>query len=114
MFVTGMRKILLLPGLAGRRKTTAATGQLQTPHLALLLWLSLLCLNRFSAEAQTIQTNLAVIVQHAPYLNGRGVIQGSLQQLDGQNVTLERGFRMTGDLLVPGTPKVIVIGHPTY
>jgi RHS repeat-associated protein len=59
------------------------------------------------------ETNLAVIVRHAPTLNN-GRLQGSLQELKGENVTLNGGFTMTGDLLVPGTPTVILNGHPTY
>ncbi|HEY1789345.1 MAG TPA: Ig-like domain-containing protein, partial [Verrucomicrobiae bacterium] len=54
------------------------------------------------------------MVQHAPSLNCGGVIHGSLQQLDGENVTLNGGFEMSGDLLVPGTPTVAVYGHPFY
>ncbi|HEV2331035.1 MAG TPA: LamG-like jellyroll fold domain-containing protein [Verrucomicrobiae bacterium] len=71
-------------------------------------------MTRASVEAQTVQTNVAVIVQHAPHLDGRGVIQGSLQQLDGENVTLNGGFEMTGDLLVPGTPTVVTHGKASY
>ena len=67
----------------------------------------------FPASAQTVQTNLAVIVRHAPSLRG-GHVQGSLQQLDGGNVTVGGGFAMTGDLLVPGTPALVLKGKPTY
>jgi len=52
------------------------------------------------AETETERTNLAVIVRHAPNLNG-GTIQGSLQQLNGESVTANGGFIMTGDLLMP-------------
>lgn len=105
-----------LYGSAGSRGTTAATGYLQTRHFAVFLWLSLLCLPRASVDADPIQvqTNVAVIVQHAPDISGGGFIRGSLQQLDGENVTLNWGFAMTGDLLVPGTPTVIVHGRPAY
>ena len=41
---------------------------------------------------------LAVTVRHAPSLNGDGLIQGTLQQLLGENATLNGGFTMTGDL----------------
>lgn len=101
--------------LAGGRGKTASAGKLQNHHhFAVFLWLSLLCLTRSGLQAQTIQTNLAVIVQHAPSLNCGGVIRGSLQQLDGENVELNNGFAMTGDLLVPGTPAVVVHGKPNY
>ncbi len=51
-------------------------------------------------------TNLAVTVRHAPNLNGNGRIEGSLQQLLGENVTLNGGFTLTGELLVPGSPAL--------
>ncbi len=65
-----------------------------------------------AATAQTVQTNLAVTVRHAPSLNG-GTIQGSLQQLNGESATVNGGFAMTGDLLVPGTPTLRINGNPT-
>ncbi len=65
------------------------------------------------AETENERTNLAVIVRHAPNLNG-GTIQGSLQQLNGENLTINSGFAMTGDLLVPGTPTVVSNGRPVY
>ena len=113
-FVTVMANVSSLHGLAGRSRIPAATGQLQTRHFAFFLWLSLLCLTRANLEAQTIQTNVAVVVQHAPILSGGGVIHGSLQQLDAENVTIGDGFKMSGDLLEPGTPAVVVHGHPNY
>ena len=68
----------------------------------------------FLACAQAQPTNLAVTVRHAPSLNGNGRIEGSLQQLLGENATLNGGFTMTGDLLVPGTPTLRVNGNPTF
>lgn len=65
-----------------------------------------------TASAQ--QTNLAVVVRHAPNLNGSGLIDGSVQQLLGESVTLNGGFTMTGDLLVPGTPTLFQNGNPTF
>ena len=59
-------------------------------------------------------TNRAVVVRHAPVLNGNGVIEGSVQQLLGEDVTLNGGFAMTGDLLAPGTPTLRTNGHPTF
>jgi hypothetical protein len=56
----------------------------------------------FVTTAPAQSTNLAVTVRHAPSLNGNGRIEGSLQQLLGENATLNGGFTMTGDLLVPG------------
>ena len=60
------------------------------------------------------QTNLAVTVRHAPNLNGSGLIEGSLQQLLGESVTMNGGFTMTGDLLVPGMPTLKLNGNPAF
>jgi hypothetical protein len=64
--------------------------------------------------ARAQQTNLAVTVRHAPNLNGNGRIEGSVRQLLGENVTLNGGFTLTGDLLVPGTPTLRVNGKPAF
>ena len=68
----------------------------------------------FVATTPAQTTNLAVTVRHAPSLNGNGRIEGSLQQLLGENATLNGGFTLTGDLLVPGTPTLRVNGEPTF
>jgi hypothetical protein len=109
-----MVNISSLRGSAGSCWIAASPGQLQTRHFAIFLSLSLLGLASANLNAQTIETNVAVIVQHAPALNCGGVIRGSLQQLDGENVTLNGGFEMTGDLLVPGTPTVVTRGRPDF
>jgi hypothetical protein len=64
----------------------------------------------FAATAPAQPTHLAVTVRHAPSLNG-GTIQGSLQQLLGENATLNSGFTMKGDLLVPGSPFFSFVGE---
>jgi hypothetical protein len=66
------------------------------------------------ATAHAAQTNLAVTVRHAPNLNGSTLIDGSLQQLLGENVTLSGEVNLTGDLLVPGTPTLNIRGQPTF
>jgi hypothetical protein len=62
-------------------------------------------------NAQSIPT---VTVRHAPALNGPGRIEGSAQQLLGENVTLNGGFTIAGDFLVPGTPTLQINGTPTF
>ncbi|HUR57560.1 MAG TPA: Ig-like domain-containing protein, partial [Opitutaceae bacterium] len=62
------------------------------------------------ASAQGTGTAL---VGHAPALNG-GTLDGSLQQIFAENVTLNGGVTVTGDLLVPGTPAVRLNGRPVY
>jgi hypothetical protein len=78
-----------------------------------LLAVTALLFSVFLASAQTVQTNLAATVRHAPCLNG-GTIQGSLQQLNGESVAINNGFAMTGDLLVPGTPTLVLNGKSAY
>ena len=90
---------------------------MNTTRTGNLIWrvLSLLVVTTsiFPAPAQTVQTNLAVTVRHAPCLNG-GTVHGSLQQLTGESVTVSSGFAMTGDLLMPGTPTLVLKGKPAY
>jgi len=50
------------------------------------------------------------IVRHAPKVFGR--VEGLVQQLTGEDVPL--GGVITGDLLVPGTPTVKIIGNPMF
>lgn len=65
---------------------------------------------------QTTPANLptAVTVRHAPALNGGGVIDGSLQLLSPESMTINGGFLMTGDLLVPGSPALRMNGKPDF
>ncbi len=66
------------------------------------LFLSVVC----SAYAQVAQ------VRHAPALNG--TVEGSVQVMTAESVTLNGGAVVTGDLLVPGTPTVRLNGNPVY
>lgn len=43
-----------------------------------------------------------------------GVVEGSLQQMLGQNFTLNGNASISGDLRVPGTPRVILNGQPAF
>ncbi|RYD66414.1 MAG: hypothetical protein EOP84_31210, partial [Verrucomicrobiaceae bacterium] len=52
--------------------------------------------------------DVAVIVRHAPQINGQGRIEGSIQQNLGEPVTINGGAVITHEFLVPGTPSVIV------
>ena len=66
-----------------------------------------------AADDPAEETNVVVTVRHAPGLIG-GTVRGSVQQLNGENVTLAGGFEMSGDLLVSGTPSLIVRGKPAF
>jgi endo-1,4-beta-xylanase len=64
------------------------------------------------AASATLVVSVAVVVRHAPVLNGR--LDGSVQVLSPESVTLNGGARVSGDLLVPGTPLVRLNGQPAY
>jgi hypothetical protein len=49
--------------------------------------------------------DIAVTTRHAPGVNGNGRIEGSVQQLLGDGVTLS-GATLTKDFLVPGMPTL--------
>lgn len=53
-----------------------------------------------------------VLVRHAPTLNGD--VAGSIQVLTAENITLNGGASIGGQLLVPGTPAVQLNGSPSY
>lgn len=52
------------------------------------------------------------LVRHAPALNGS--IDGSVQQMAPESVTLNGHAAITGSLLVPGSPSVQLNGHPAF
>ncbi|HWA08543.1 MAG TPA: Ig-like domain-containing protein [Opitutaceae bacterium] len=51
-------------------------------------------------------------MRHAPTLNGS--VDGSVQQLTAESVTLNGGGSISGELLVPGTPTVRLNGNPFF
>ena len=51
-------------------------------------------------------------VRQAPKI--AGTVEGSLQLLSPQNVTLNGNAQITGDFFVPGTPSIKLNGRPTY
>ena len=58
------------------------------------------------------QPSGTVLVRHAATING--TIEGSIQQMLGENVTLNGSALVRGDLLVPGTPKIRLNGTRAY
>ena len=68
----------------------------------------------FIATTAFGQTNIAITSRHAPAINGQGRVEGSVQQLLGENVTLNGGATLTHDLLVPGTPTVSPNGSVSW
>lgn len=65
-----------------------------------------------TSNAATLSIAARALVRHAPALNG--AVLGSLQQMLGENVTLNGGASVSGDLLVPGTPSVVLNGSPNF
>lgn len=64
-----------------------------------------------AARAQGWEAGTA-LVQRVPTLNG--TVEGSIQQMSAESITLNGGARLTGDLLLPGTPTLRLNGNPTY
>lgn len=52
------------------------------------------------------------LVRHAPSING--TVEGSVQQMMPESVTINGSAVVTGDLLVPGMPSVRLNGRPTF
>src|SRR4051812_32601766 len=81
----------------------AVTARLRSAILPCAGWLGALLL----APALVAQTGTA-LVRHAPSLNG--TVDGSIQQLAAESVTLNGGATISLDLFVPGTPTVVLNG----
>lgn len=62
----------------------------------------------FITAASLIAQTGTALVRHAPNLSGS--VEGSVQLLLGESVTLGGTATLTGDLLVPGTPTIQVNG----
>ena len=66
--------------------------------------------NHSGTASGTLVITITALVRHAPTLNGD--LDGSVQVLTAENVTLNGNSIVSGDLLVPGTPTVRLNGHP--
>lgn len=65
-----------------------------------------------SAGPRALAQSGTAQVRQAPKINGR--VEGSIRQLAAENVVLNGGASVTGDLFVPGTPQVLLNGKPDY
>ena len=65
-----------------------------------------------TSNSATLSIAARALVNHAPLLGG--VLEGFVQQMLGENVTLNGGASVSGDLLVPGMPNVVLNGSPNY
>lgn len=68
--------------------------------------------NYAGAASDTLVVGITALVRHAPTLNGD--VDGSIQFLLGEGVTLNGSAGVSGDLLVPGLPVLRANGQPTY
>ena len=68
--------------------------------------------NSSGSATGTLVISTTALVRHAPAINGG--LDGPLQILTGEAMTLNSGAWISGDLLVPGTPIVQLNGQPVY
>ncbi len=68
--------------------------------------------NYFGSATGTMVISTTVLVRHAPSINGR--LDGSVHVALAEDVVLNGSARVTGDLLVPGTPAIRLNGQPSY
>lgn len=68
--------------------------------------------NYQGSASDTLIITTTAIVRHAPVLNGG--IEGSLQVMLPESITLNGSAVLIGDLLVPGMPTVQLNGHPAF
>ncbi len=67
--------------------------------------------NYTGSASGTLVISASVIVRHAPSING--AVTGSVHALLPESFALNSSTSISGDLLVPGTPAVVINGHPT-
>lgn len=68
--------------------------------------------NFAGTTTETLLVTVGALVRHAPTLNGD--VEGSIQVLLPESLTLNGGAMIAGDLLLPGTPTVRVNGPATF
>ncbi|HVU32230.1 MAG TPA: chitobiase/beta-hexosaminidase C-terminal domain-containing protein [Opitutaceae bacterium] len=68
--------------------------------------------NHVGTTSGILTITTTALVRHAPTING--AVDGSVQVIEGENVALNGGASISGDLLAAGTPSVRVNGHPTF
>ncbi len=66
-----------------------------------------------TSESVSLSIAATALVNHAPILNS-GIVEGSVQQMLAENIALNGSASISGDLLVPGMPNVLLNGSPNY
>jgi rhamnogalacturonan endolyase len=65
-----------------------------------------------ASSAANLSIAPTALVNHAPVVNG--LLAGSIQQMLGESLTFNSSAAVAGNLLVPGTPNVVLNGSPNY
>jgi len=68
--------------------------------------------NYSGSVSDTLAIATTALVRHAPALNGD--VDGSVHVLLPESIGLNSSVTVSGDLLVPGTPAVLLNGQPVY
>ncbi|MCF3649116.1 Ig-like domain-containing protein [Synoicihabitans lomoniglobus] len=68
--------------------------------------------NYTGSASGVLKISTGALIRRGPTLNGD--IDGSVQVTSAQSVTLNGGASISGDLLMPGTPEVLVQGNALY
>lgn len=66
----------------------------------------------FGEATAELEIGITALVRHGMSMSGE--IDGSMQVLLPESMTLNGGAMLSGDLLVPGRPGVTINGQPTY
>ena len=66
--------------------------------------------NYQGTKTDTLVITITALVRHAPVING--IVDGSVQVVLPENLTLNGNASLSGDLLVPGTPALKLNGNP--
>ncbi len=67
--------------------------------------------NYMGTRIDTLTIGITALVRHAPTIGG--ILDGSMQVLSTENVSLNGNESLSGDLLVPGSPALVTNGQPT-
>jgi autotransporter-associated beta strand protein len=68
--------------------------------------------NYAGSVSGTLTVAITALVRHAPSFNAD--VEGSVQMLLGESLALNGSASVSGDLLVPGTPGVVLNGQPIF
>lgn len=68
----------------------------------------------YAGSASGTLTITTAVVKTAPVFGANAILEGSVQMLTGANVSLGGEASISGNLLVPGTPTLVVSGSPLY